>query len=49
MVRVGVYVNSIKGFDSHISTACNSHTLIGYYDNCDPVYFDEFADADFAK
>ncbi len=41
---IGVYVQRIKDFYGRISTACNRHTVIGYYDDGTPAYFDNIAD-----
>ncbi len=41
---IGVYINWIKNFEGHISTACDRHTVIGYYSDGRPAYFDEIVD-----
>lgn len=38
---IGVYINKIKNLQGETSSACPQHTVIGYYDNGNPAYFDE--------
>lgn len=40
---IGVYIHRIKNLFGYTSTACPSHTIIGYYDNGKPAYFDDIA------
>lgn len=44
-VVIGVYIHRIRDFSGRISTACPKHTVIGYYDNNRPAFFDEVASA----
>ena len=42
---IGVYINNIKDMRTQkYSTRCNSHTIIGYYDDKSPAYFDDICD-----
>lgn len=41
---IGVYIHRMRNLTGYSSTACNRHTVIGYYDNGSPAYFDNVAD-----
>ena len=41
---IGVYIHNIKNLLGSTSRACSKHTVIGYYDNGKPAYFDDIAD-----
>lgn len=41
---IGVYIHRIKNLQGLTSTACSKHSVIGYYDNGTPAYFDTVAD-----
>lgn len=41
---IGVYINRVRDLAGMISPRCPMHTIIGYYDNGKPAYFDEVAD-----
>ncbi len=40
---IGVYINKIKDFSGLTSYACPRHTIIGYYPDNRPAYFDDIA------
>lgn len=43
---IGVYINKIKDMKTgKTSSACPRHTVIGYYKDDKPAYFDDVADA----
>ena len=42
---LGVYINNLRNSDSRICPPCSSHTVIGYYSDNSPIYFDMIADA----
>jgi len=41
---IGVYIHRIRNLNVYTSSACDRHTVIGYYDNGAPAYFDKVAD-----
>lgn len=41
---IGVYIHRMRNLAGYISTACDRHSVIGYYDDGKPVYFDNIAD-----
>lgn len=41
---LGVYIHQIKDFFGRETRACNSHSIIGYYQNGSPAFFDSVAD-----
>lgn len=41
---IGIYIHRIKDFGGYTSTACDRHTVIGYYENGNAAYFDNVAD-----
>lgn len=42
---IGVYINGLKDMRTGFtSSRCNPHTIIGYYQNNSPAYFDEICD-----
>ncbi len=41
---IGVYIHRIKNLQGLTSTACSKHSVIGYYDDGTPAYFDTVAD-----
>ncbi len=42
---IGVYINKIADMQSRLtSSSCNPHTVIGYYQNNVPAYFDNVCD-----
>ena len=40
---IGVYIHRLKDFYGRPSIACNQHTIIGYYSDGAPAYFDNVA------
>lgn len=42
---IGVYINRIRGFNGNVEPPCNTHTVIGYYEDNRPAYFDKVATA----
>ena len=41
---IGVYIHRIKDLAGYTSTACDRHTIVGYYNDGRPLYFDDIAD-----
>ena len=41
---IGVYIHRIRDLIGYTSSVCNQHTVIGYYNNGNPAYFDAIAD-----
>lgn len=41
---IGVYINNVRDLNGSFSNPCNKHTIIGYYNDGRPAYFDEVAD-----
>lgn len=41
---IGVYIHRVKNLAGYTSFACNRHTIIGYYNDNAPAYFDDVAD-----
>lgn len=42
---IGVYINNIKNLQGQVSMPCPKHTIIGYYKDGTPAYFDQVVDA----
>ena len=38
-----MYIHRMRDLAGYVSTACDSHTVIGYYDDGRPAYFDNVA------
>jgi hypothetical protein len=41
---IGVHINGIRDMNRGLAPKGNPHTVIGYYDNNTPAYFDNIAD-----
>lgn len=41
---IGVYIHRIRNLAGFTSISCDRHTVIGYYDDGTPAYFDNIAD-----
>ena len=41
---LGVYIHRIRNFAGLTTSACDRHTVIGYYDDGSPAYFDKVVD-----